>query len=73
MFSNLLIHSKNNVDRGHKNLMLFEVGPIFKGKKPGQQNTVATGILMGNKIEKNWIKKQNPSTPMILNLMCFKF
>jgi phenylalanyl-tRNA synthetase beta chain len=57
MFSNLLIHSKNNVDRGHKNLMLFEVGPIFKGKKPGQQNTVATGILMGNKIEKNWIKK----------------
>jgi len=57
MFSNLLIHAKNNADRGHKDLMLFEVGPVFKGKQPGQQNIFASGIVMGDKIEKNWMMK----------------
>ncbi len=37
--------------------MLFEVGPVFKGKQPGQQNIFASGIVMGDKIEKNWMMK----------------
>ena len=60
MFSNLLIHAKNNADRGHKSLMLFEVGPVFKGRQPGQQNIFASGIVMGNKTEKNWMVKTEP-------------
>ena len=58
-FSNILIHSKNNVDRGYKNLMLFEVGPNFIGTKPGEQQVVATAMKMGNKVEKSWIEKSN--------------
>ena len=57
IFSNLLIHAKNNADRGYKDLMLFEVGPVFKGKQPGQQNIFASSIVMGNKKEKNWMIK----------------
>ena len=57
IFSNLLIHSKNNVDRDCKNFMLFEIGPVFYGNQSGQQNTIAAGIRLGNKIEKTWIEK----------------
>ena len=61
-FSNLLIHSRNNIDRDYKNLMIFEVGPVFHGKQPGQQSTVAAGIRIGNKIEKTWTEKNAGST-----------
>ena len=33
IFSNLLIYLKKNQDRGHQDVSLFEVGPIFYGKK----------------------------------------
>ena len=62
IFSNLLIHSKNNVDRDFKNLMLFEIGPVFKGSKPGEQNVVAGGVRIGNKMEKSWKEKTELSS-----------
>ena len=36
IFSNLIIYLKKNLDRGFKDISLFEIGPIFKGNKPGQ-------------------------------------
>ncbi len=58
----MLIHSKNNVDRDFKNLMLFEIGPVFKGSKPGEQNIVAGGVRIGNKMEKSWKEKTELSS-----------
>jgi phenylalanyl-tRNA synthetase beta chain len=29
-----------NLDRGFKDLSIFEIGPIFTGSNPGEQNTV---------------------------------
>ena len=57
IFSNILTHCKNNIDRGYKNLMLFEVGPVFNGINPGDQSVVAGALRLGHKIEKSWIEK----------------
>ena len=38
LYSNLIISAKKNIDRNFEDLMLFEVGPVFKGKKPGDNN-----------------------------------
>ena len=57
IFSNILTHCKNNIDRGYKNLMLFEVGPVFNGINPGDQSIVAGALRLGHKIEKSWIEK----------------
>ncbi len=57
IFSNILTHCKNNIDRGYKNLMLFEVGPVFSGTNPGEQSVVAGALRLGHKIEKSWIEK----------------
>ncbi len=43
IFSNLIIYLKKNLDRGFKDISFFEIGPIFHGKKPGQQKTVLAG------------------------------
>ena len=51
---------KKNIDRGFENLSLFEIGPSFEGKKPGQQKTVICGIKTGNVSGKNW-NEQNRS------------
>ena len=29
-----------NIDRGLKDLSIFEIGPTFFGKQPGEQNTI---------------------------------
>ena len=57
IFSNILTHCKNNIDRGYKNLMLFEIGPVFNGINPGDQSVVAGALRLGHKIEKSWIEK----------------
>ncbi|MBN9024891.1 MAG: phenylalanine--tRNA ligase subunit beta [Rhizobiales bacterium] len=40
----LLLASQRNADRGTADLALFEVGQIFRGTKPSDQLTAATGI-----------------------------
>ena len=43
----LLRAASRNQARGFMDLALFEVGPVFSGGEPGEQATVATGILIG--------------------------
>ena len=38
--------------------MLFEIGPIFKGNKPGEQSTMIGAIKTGKYSRKNWIEKE---------------
>ena len=51
---NLLLGAKNNIARGYGNVALFEVGPEFFGRKPGQQTCVAGGICVGQTSKKHW-------------------
>ena len=53
IFPNLIFYLKN-IDRGFNDLSLFEIGPIFYGKKPGEQLTVLG--LSGKAIRSNWRK-----------------
>ncbi|MCE5973566.1 phenylalanine--tRNA ligase subunit beta [Sinirhodobacter sp. WL0062] len=43
----LLQAAARNQARGFSDLALFEVGPVFSGGEPGDQVTVATGLLVG--------------------------
>ena len=58
IFSNLIIYLKKNLDRGFKDISLFEIGPIFNGNKPGQQKTVLAGLRSGKVSRHNWIEKE---------------
>ena len=57
---NLLIAVKNNIARGYSDLALFEVGPAFYGRNPGEQNTVAGGVRSGMTSAKSWIGDVRP-------------
>ena len=58
IFSNLIIYLKKNLDRGFKDISLFEIGPIFIGNKPGQQKTVLAGLKSGKVSRYNWIESE---------------
>lgn len=51
---NLLLGAKNNIARGYGNVSLFEVGPEFYGRKPGQQTLIAGGVRVGMTSKKHW-------------------
>jgi len=57
VFSNLIIHMKKNQDRGYEDLSFFEVGPVFFGKNPGEQQIVVGGLKSGLVSRKNWLEK----------------
>ena len=38
--------------------MMFEIGPVFKGNKPGEQSTMIGAIKTGKYSRKNWIEKE---------------
>jgi len=44
LYPNLIYFLKKNIDRDFDNQSLFEIGPAFIGKKPGQQITIVCGI-----------------------------
>ena len=48
-----------NLDRGIKDLSIFEIGPIFYGPQPGEQNTVVCGLSAGKKSRLSWIEKES--------------
>ena len=58
LYSNLMISAKKNIHRNFEDLMLFEIGPIFKGSKPGEQSTIIGAIKTGKYSRKNWIEKE---------------
>jgi phenylalanyl-tRNA synthetase beta chain len=49
-----------NVDRGIDSPSLFEVGPIFHGGQPGEQQLVATGVRQGRTGPRHWSGKPQP-------------
>jgi len=57
IFSNLTFYLKKNLDRGFKDVSLFEIGPIFKDNKPGEQLTVIGAIKSGKISRLNWNDK----------------
>jgi phenylalanyl-tRNA synthetase beta chain len=57
IFSNLIIYLSKNLDRGFKDISLFEIGPVFLGSQPGQQETVVCGLRAGKINRLNWLEK----------------
>ena len=58
IFSNLAMYISKNLDRGIKDLSIFEIGPIFYGSQPGEQNTVVCGLSAGKKSRLSWVEKE---------------
>ena len=58
IFSNLIIYLNKNLDRGFKDISLFEIGPIFYGSKPGEQQNVISGLRSGKVSRLNWLEKE---------------
>jgi phenylalanyl-tRNA synthetase beta chain len=57
IFSNLLIHIKNNIHRNFEDQKIFECGPVFFGSKPREQLAVIGGIQIGKIYRKSWLEK----------------
>ena len=53
-----MISTKKNIHRNFEDLMLFEIGPVFIGSKPGEQSTMIGAIKTGKYSRKNWIEKE---------------
>ncbi len=58
IFSNLIMYMNKNLDRGFKDLSIFEIGPIFTGSNPGEQNTVVCGLSAGKRSRLSWVEKE---------------
>jgi phenylalanyl-tRNA synthetase beta chain len=58
IFSNLAIFLKKNQDRGYEDLSLFEIGPTFFGKNPGEQQIVVGGLKSGKVNRRSWLDKE---------------
>ena len=58
IYSNLAIHLKKNQDRGYEDLSLFEIGPTFYGKNPGEQQIVIGALRSGKVFRKSWLEKE---------------
>ena len=58
IFSNLIMYLNKNLDRGIKDLSLFEIGPIFHGPNPGDQETVIGGLCSGKVSRLSWIEEE---------------
>ena len=58
IFSNLIMYMSKNLDRGFKDLSIFEIGPVFTGSSPGEQTTVVCGLSAGKKSRLSWIDKE---------------
>ena len=58
IFSNLIIHLNKNLGRGFKDLSIFEIGPTFSGSKPGEQQTVVSGLRAGKMCRQSWIEQE---------------
>ncbi len=68
LYPNLIYFLKKNIDRGFENQSLFEVGPAFIGKKPGEQITVICGIRKEQLLDIYGIKKDVVQTLVELGI-----
>ncbi len=58
IFSNLITYLNKNLDRGIKDISLFEIGPVFFGINPGDQETVLGALRSGKVSRMSWIEKE---------------
>ena len=58
IYSNLIMFMSKNLDRGFKDLSIFEIGPVFTGSNPGEQNTIVCGLSAGKKSRLSWVEKE---------------
>ena len=58
IFSNLIINLNKNLGRGFKDLSIFEIGPTFLGSKPGEQQTVVSGLRTGKLSRQSWVEQE---------------
>ena len=68
LYPNLIYFLKKNIDRGFENQSLFEIGPLFTGKIPGQQKTVVCGVRKENLLDVYGIKKDVVQTLVELGI-----
>ena len=54
----IIYYLEKNINRGFGDQLLFEIGPCFIGKKPGQQITVICGVRKEHTNEENYLKKK---------------
>ena len=55
LLPNLLAACQRNVDRGHEEIGLFEVGPVYFDATPTGQRTFAAGIRRGESDPRHWL------------------
>ena len=58
IFSNLMIYLNKNLGRGFKDLAIFEIGPTFSGPRPGEQQTVISGLRSGKLARHTWAEQE---------------
>ncbi len=58
IFSNLILYLNKNLNRDFKDLSLFEIGPVFYGSNPGEQETVIGGLCSGKINRLSWIDNE---------------
>ena len=68
LYPNLIFFLKKNIDRGFENQSLFEIGPLFIGKKPGEQTTIICGVRKENELNIYDIKKDVVQTLVELGI-----
>ena len=69
LYPYLIYYLKKNIERGFENQSLFEIGPSFFGKKPGQQITVICGIRKEHLLDVYGIKKDVVQTLVELGIV----
>ena len=69
IYSNLAIHLKKNQDRGYEDLSLFEIGPTFFGRNPGEQQIVVGALKSGKVSRRAGLKKREMLMYLILKVM----
>jgi phenylalanyl-tRNA synthetase beta chain len=57
IYSNLIMCIGKNLDRGFKDISLFEIGPVFFGSESGEQETVIGGLRAGKISRLSWLEK----------------
>jgi phenylalanyl-tRNA synthetase beta chain len=60
LLPSLLAAAARNQARGFNDLMLFEIGAAFQSGMPGDQQTVAVGIRIGQGV-RSWTKASHPA------------
>ena len=59
LYPNLIYYMEKNLNRGFTDQSLFEIGPVFTGKKPGDQITVICGVRKKQHDDQNNFGEKN--------------